>query len=513
MIRERAWLRASARGRAGCLVAVASCALGLGSTDLALAAPVTNPPFSVQPTAAVKAEARDRFDRGVRLFEKGENASALAEFKRANELIPNPLVLYNMGLVYAAMNRPVEAVDALEAFLAEPNAAQRAQHHHAVQVRDEQSARVARLLVKTEMPATVDIDGVEMGRTPLAQPIRVASGAHVVGAQAPGFLPSRKEVTLAGQVTETLVLTLLPAASRMAQLSVVSSPIGADVLVNGQRVGQTPLPASVAVASGSVRVELQRAGYLRAERTLELGDGARGELTFALEEDPSAPPSSRGVLRLSTSEPDAEVSIDGIPRRLGASGLFLPVGPHALKITRAGFEPYERAVNITADGEVPLAAALTPTPETRERYESSIRTRKVVGWTVLGTGVALAVAGGVYGAIKLKDVTDSRNQLNTVLAAEADPNNQCYAKGLDYGLRQCGAVKSDAQSRVDSAVLRRNLGFIGAGVGLVAAGVGGYLLLSSGDPNRYRKNVGVALTDGAVWTDGQGGGLLLVGRY
>ena len=162
-------------------------------------------------------------------------------------------------------------------------------------------------------------------------------------------------------------------------------------------------------------------------------------------------------------------------------------------------------MNITADREVPLAASLTPTPETRERYESSIRTRKVVGWTVLGTGVALAVAGGVYGATKLKDVTDSRNQLNTVLAAEADPNNQCYAKGLDYGLRQCAAVKSDAQSRVDSAVLRRNLGFIGAGVGLVAAGVGGYLLLSSGDPNRYRKNVGVALTDGAVWIDGQGG--------
>jgi hypothetical protein len=43
--------------------------------------------------------------------------------------------------------------------------------------------------------------------------------------------------------------------------------------------------------------------------------------------------------------------------------------------------------------------------------------------------------------------------------------------------------------------------------------VGGYLLLSSGDPNRYRKNAGVALPDGAVWTDGQGGGPLLVGRY
>jgi len=495
------------------MLATLSCVLFIGEATSAFAEPASSPAPSSAPTPAIKAEARDRFDRGVRLFEKGENASALAEFKRANELIPNPLVLYNMGLVYAAMNHPVEAVDALGAFLAQAAPAQHAQRRHAAEVRDEQATRIAHLLVKTEMPATVDIDGVEVARTPLAQPIRVTSGAHVVGAQAPGFLPTRKEVTLAGQVTETLELTLLPAANRMAQLSITSLPPGAEVVVNGQRVGSTPLPASLAVAPGTVRVELLRPGYLRAERTLELGDGARSELAFTLEEDPSAPPSSRGVLRISASESDVEVSIDGIPRRLGESGLFLPIGAHALKITSAGFEPYERAVNITAAGEASLTAYLSPTPETRARYESGIRTHKVIGWTVLGVGTAMAIAGGVYGLTKLKDVSDSRNNLSGVLADEANPNNPCYALGLDYGLRQCDAKKSDAQSRVDSAVLRRNLGFIGAGVGLVAAGVGTYILLSNGDPNRYRKSTGLAITDGAVWTDGQGGVLVLVGRY
>jgi hypothetical protein len=284
-------------------------------------------------------------------------------------------------------------------------------------------------------------------------------------------------------------------------------------MVNGQRVGATPLPASLAVAPGTVRVEVLRPGYFRAERTLELGDGARSELSFALEEDPSAPPSSRGVLRVSASEPDAEVSIDGIPRRLGSSGLFLPVGPHTLRIASAGFEPYERSVNITADGEAPLAAYLTPTPETRGHYESSIRTHKIIGWTVLAAGAALAVGGGVYGVTKLKDVSDARNNLNGVLADEANQNAQCYALGLDYGLRQCDVKKADARSRVDSAVLQRNLGFIGAGVGLVAAGVGTYILLSNGDPDRYRKNTGLAITDGAVWTDGQRGFFSLVGRY
>jgi hypothetical protein len=46
-------------------------------------------------------------------------------------------------LVYAAMNRPVEAVDALEAFLAQATPAQRAQRRHAAEVRDEQLTRIA----------------------------------------------------------------------------------------------------------------------------------------------------------------------------------------------------------------------------------------------------------------------------------------------------------------------------------------------------------------------------------
>ena len=43
--------------------------------------------------ATAKAEAAKRFDRGLTLFDEGDNAGALAEFKQVYQTMPNPVVL------------------------------------------------------------------------------------------------------------------------------------------------------------------------------------------------------------------------------------------------------------------------------------------------------------------------------------------------------------------------------------------------------------------------------------
>jgi hypothetical protein len=492
------------------VVVAGTCLCGMFAAQAA----ESDKPSSKDASAAARNEARERFDRGLHLFEKGENASALAEFKRAYELVPNPLVLYNMGLVYAAMNKPVDAFDALASFLAQSGSAQRAQRKHAQEVRDEQATRIALLQVKTNTPASIDVDGVEVARTPLADPIRVASGAHVVGAQAPGYLPTRREVTLAGQVTQTIDLQLQSAASRMAQLSVSTVPEGVEIVVNGQSAGITPLAASVSVVPGTIKVEARRPGYLPSERTIALGDGARGDLALTLDEDPSTPATAKSLLRIVASEPGVTVVVDGGERANPGAGVMLPEGRHRLRVMLAGFEPYEKVIDLPAGRETPLAVVLVPTSETRARYQGAIRTRKIAGWTLLGLGLAAAAGGTTYGLTRLGDVSDSRDYLNGVLANEADPANTCYAgQGATYQIKGCDAIKADAQSRVDSAVLRRNIGFIGAGVGAAVAAVGGYLLLTSGDPNRYQSRDGVALAGSFVWVAPGVAGATLVGRF
>src|SRR5436190_935675 len=111
-------------------------ALSLLSSSLALAA---DPAAPAKPPAAPK-------------------ASALAKFKRTYEILPNPVVLYNIGLVYAAMARPVDAVDSLDPAISSGGLSPK-QLERAQQTLADQKARVGRLTVTTTPEgARVEVD-------------------------------------------------------------------------------------------------------------------------------------------------------------------------------------------------------------------------------------------------------------------------------------------------------------------------------------------------------------------
>jgi hypothetical protein len=465
--------------------------------------------------AAVKAEARQRFDQGIRLFEKNENAAALAEFQRAYQLIPNILVLYDIGLVYAAMDRPVEAVDALDKVLDTAGSLAPAQAQKARQVRADQAARIAEVMVVTDKPAVIEVDGVEVGRTPLERPLRFASGAHVLSALAPGCLPARREITLAGRTTQTLTLALLPTESSNAHLTLVVSVPGAEVLVNGQRAGTTPLATSVAVAPGTAVIEVRRPGYREEKRTVQVGEGSNGTLTFDLEEDPATPASLKGRLRVTPSEAGATVSVDGVLRPDASAGAPLIAGPHALRVERAGFAVFERQVDVGAGAETSLVANLVPTAETRAAADDSAHVRHLWGGSLLAAGIVIAGGSAIYAIATRNDISAAQATLAGQLNEEKTPSTSttgCYMLNPDYASNQCPQIEAFDRDAVDSAKLKRDLAYGGIGLGVVVAGVGTYLLVTG---RRAPESAAVGLSASSIgaWSDGQSSGMILSGRF
>lgn len=170
------------------------------------------PGSATQPSPAVVAEAKQRFDRGLELYSEGEYPLALIEFTRAYELVSNYRVLYNIAQVGIQLGQYANARRALEEYLAkggETIAQDRREGvaHDLEMLRQ----RTAFLLITSNVAgAEILIDDVSVGRTPTGSSLLVDAGVHRIAVRHEGYLPKNNRVTLAGGDQQTLAVTLDP---------------------------------------------------------------------------------------------------------------------------------------------------------------------------------------------------------------------------------------------------------------------------------------------------------------
>ncbi len=459
---------------------------------------------AAEPDAAAKAEAAKRFDRGLALFDEGDNAGALAEFKQVYTTLPNPVVLYNIGLVYAAMGRPVDAVDALKqvvdnASLSKP------QHERAQGTLADQAARIGRLSITTvPAGAHISIDNVDVATTPLTAPLRVGAGSHIVGAIAEGYAMARKEVVVAGNADASLDLQLLRAeAMRDANLTVHSRLPGVEVFVNGKSAGRTPLSSSLSVPPGHILVELKRPGYAPAVQRIDLTEGATGDVSLDPTIDTRALATEGVFLALDVGRRDVDLFVD--QQHIGAytGPVRLPKGPHRVRVEAAGFMPLERDMTLDGGKNNVLSEKLEPTPETRAAHDANVGFHRTWGFIGIGAGALLAGGGAAFLAVNSTSKSDARKALdaaNNALNAEAAPNCD-FANGDDPQV--CTAIRDDKQSAYDDAKKKDAIGFIGIGVGAAVLVTGVVVLLTgeragqyAADPEVRPHRLRLALTGG-----------------
>jgi tetratricopeptide (TPR) repeat protein len=155
--------------------------------------------------------ARKSYALGVTLFEQGDYHGALKAFNDAYAASPHFAVLYNIGQAQIARDKPLEAAATLSRYLREGQALVPAERRRQVEAQIELiEALLGELEVLTEPTgALLSVDGRNIGRTPLAEPIRLAAGVHRIAAGLDGYGPVARSVVI-GQGKRHEVLLLLP---------------------------------------------------------------------------------------------------------------------------------------------------------------------------------------------------------------------------------------------------------------------------------------------------------------
>lgn len=132
-------------------------------------------------------------------------------------------------------------------------------------------------------------------------------------------------------------------------VSFESTPSGATIVVDGEEVGTTPLSRQLGV--GAYDIRLQLSAHDEYQQRLEVRSGGIQKVSASLVERP-------GRLRVAGAPPDAIVFIDGEQWGRAQEIQEIPAGRYTLEIRAEGYEPYQEALEISAEEITDVEVAL-----------------------------------------------------------------------------------------------------------------------------------------------------------
>ena len=157
---------------------------------------------------------------------------------------------------------------------------------------------------------------------------------------------SSEKIVVGDDQSKEVTLRLKPA---FAPLSISSSPAGAAVYLNGERVGKTPFKQPQQ-PSGSyeLRVELEK--YTPVRERLVISDGDSKQLSYKLSK-------SVGDLRVESSPSGASIWLNGSPTSRTTPYTFKEKKPDVYRVKPAGQDCQGLRVNVRPEKPAPKAQA------------------------------------------------------------------------------------------------------------------------------------------------------------
>jgi hypothetical protein len=160
----------------------------------------------------------------------------------------------------------------------------------------------------------------------------------------------RRQMDVAGESTRDLAFAIVrDIFDATATIRVTSTPSEADVFIDDERIGSTPLEQRVPIGQHSYRVELNHHATQTGE--VELSADSTRSIDVALEPNPA-------TLQVQGAPDGAVVFIDGEERGLARDPVELKPGDHALTVRADGYSPVEQQVQAKPGDSLQVTAPL-----------------------------------------------------------------------------------------------------------------------------------------------------------
>lgn len=252
-------------------------------------APPKAPPVAPAPVPAPEPTpadvARAAKARGDDALDRGRPSEALTAYEASYAAVPNPALLYNRARAHERLGQYPRALELLERFKLDADAALLARVPKLDELLDDYRKRTTRLFISVDQrDVEVRLGETVVGKTPLPQPLVVNAGpATALTIANERFFPVEKSVELPGGGDVHLDLSLASKQTKSV-LRVNSAEAGAMATVDDAQRGNVPLDA--VVEPGTHQVELVKEGFLRATTTVLVQAGELRLVDIMLQREP-----------------------------------------------------------------------------------------------------------------------------------------------------------------------------------------------------------------------------------
>jgi formylglycine-generating enzyme required for sulfatase activity len=198
--------------------------------------------------------------------------------------------------------------------------------------------------------ATILLDGEPAGQTPAT--LEILQGEHQLILQLAGFADWQQDIEVVAGLPLALAQVELQPAAGILELN--SQPTGANVTLDGEFQGQTPISLEL-TPDREHRLAVFKPGYRRHSANVSLPAAGRDSQQIKLR-------AQLGEVRFDIKPDNAILRLNGQPRGRGSQTLSLPA--------------FEHSVEVVLDGYATVRQRVTPRPGLQQRVAVTLRTEQ-----------------------------------------------------------------------------------------------------------------------------------------